>query len=166
MRGASAAAQHCRKPRMKRVINLLWANEMNMAVKTTSGKNMALGGNRLGSRANNDINAGLGVGITGFANGANLAVFQTDIRFINTRNVDDQSVGDNRINGAIGACYLRLAHAITNDLAAAKLDLFAIAGEIMLDLDNQISIGQTHTVAGCWSIHISIDASGYFGSHL
>jgi hypothetical protein len=47
-----------------------------------------------------------------------------------------------------GARHLALAHAVADHLAAAELHLLAIGGEILLDLDDELGIGQPHLVAG------------------
>ncbi len=44
---AGAATQHGGQPGMQGIINLLWADEMDMAVKTARCQDMALTGNGL-----------------------------------------------------------------------------------------------------------------------
>ncbi len=43
---------------------------------------------------------------------------------------------------------LALAHAVADDLAAAELHLLAVGGEVALDLDHEVGIGEPHRVAG------------------
>ena len=49
--------------------------------------------------------------------------------------VEDERVGDHGIDGALGLAALRLAHPVADHLAAAKLYLLAVAGEVALHLD-------------------------------
>ena len=60
--------------------------------------------------------------------------------------------------GAIGDCAL--AHAVADHLAAAELHLLAVDGEVLLDLDDQIGVGEPHAVAGRRAEHVGIDACG------
>jgi hypothetical protein len=50
--------------------------------------------------------------------------------------VEDDGVGDDRIDRAIGPAHLALPHAVADHLAAAKLDLLAIDRAVALDLDH------------------------------
>jgi cellulose synthase (UDP-forming) len=47
-------------------------------------------------------------------------------------------------------------HAVADDLAAAELHLLAIGGEILLDLDDELGIGEPHAVAGGRAEHVGI----------
>ena len=66
--------------------------------------------------------------------------------------VENQRVGDDHVKRFGVPGQGRLAHAVADHLAAAELDLVAVAGalgdEVALDLDEQISVAQTHLVAG------------------
>ena len=50
-----------------------------------------------------------------------------------------------------------LAHAVADHLAAAELHLLAVGGEILLDLDDEIGVGEPHAVAGGRAEHVGID---------
>ena len=74
--------------------------------------------------------------------------------------IDDQRVGDHRVDRAFGLRRLRLAHAVADDLAAAEFDLLAVGGEVALDLDDQVGIGEADAVAGGRAEHVGIGARG------
>ena len=52
----------------------------------------------------------------------------------------------------------RLPHAVADHLAAAEFHLLAVGGEILLDLDDEVGVGQPHAVAGGRPEHVGIDA--------
>ena len=55
---------------------------------------------------------------------------------------------------------LRLAHAVADHLAAAELDLLAVDGAVVLDLDEQLGVGEPHPVAGGRAEHVGIGGAG------
>ena len=77
-----------------------------------------------------------------------------DIRLHDAPMVEDQRVGDDGIDGAGRAGTLALAHAVADHLAAAELHLLAIDGEIALDLDEELGIGEANAVAGGRAEHM------------
>ncbi len=79
--------------------------------------------------------------------------------------IDDQRIGDDRVDGALGARDLALAHAVADHLAAAELHLLAIGGEVALDLDDQVGVGEAHLVAGGRAEHLGIGGAGNAGGH-
>ena len=67
------------------------------------GEDLALAGDRLGPRADDDVDAGLGVGVAGLADGGDPPVAQADVGLVDAGVVDDQRVGDDRVDRALGA---------------------------------------------------------------
>ena len=55
---------------------------------------------------------------------------------------------------------LRLAHAVADHLAAAELHFLAVDGEVALDLDEQVGVGEAHAVAGGGAEHVGIGRRG------
>jgi hypothetical protein len=55
-----------------------------------------------------------------------------------------------------------LPHAVADHLAAAELHLLAVGGEILLDLDDEIGVGEPHAVARGRAEHVGIDRAGHF----
>ena len=148
MRRPRAPAQHRGKARMQRIFDLLRADIVNMAVKPASRQDTPLARDDLGACADGDGDIGLRVGISRLADGGDAPILQANIRFINPRVIHHQGVGDDRVHHPFSAGQLRLAHAIADHLAAAKLDLLPMgACEITLDLDDQICIGKAQSVA-------------------
>ena len=93
------------------------------------------------------------------------AVSQADIGLVDAGMIDDQGIGDHRVHRAAGAGDLGLAHAVADDLAAAELDLFAIDREILLDLDEQLRVGEPDAIARCRAEHVGLAVSGYRPRH-
>ena len=118
------------------------------AVDAAGGDDAAFAGDRLGARADDDVDAGLDIGIAGFADAADAAVQYADIGFDDPPMVDDHGIGDDGVDRPIGARRLALAHAVANHLAAAELDLLAIDRAVAFDLDNEFGVGKPHPVAG------------------
>jgi hypothetical protein len=168
---------------MQRVLNLLRADEVNVAVKPACGQDLALACNGFGAGPDDDIDTGLGVGVARFADLGDAPVFKADISLVDAGVIDDQRIGDDGINRSACAGDLGLSHAIADDLAAAELDLFAIdrgivptalglgrsnskGGQVALYLDDQISVGKPDLVARCGAEHGGIVGAVDCGWHL
>ena len=143
-------------PRHQRFVDLLRADEMDVAVEAAGGEDFSFAGDDLGAGADDDGDAGLDVGIAGLADGGDAAVLQADIGLDDAPVVEDQRVGDDGVDGALPVGDLRLAHAVADHLAAAELHLLAVDGEILLDLDDEIGVGEPHAVAGGGAEHVGI----------
>jgi hypothetical protein len=50
--------------------------------------------------------------------------------------IDDQRVGNYGVHCALGTGALALSHPVADHLAAAKLDLFTIGGQVALHLND------------------------------
>ena len=134
--------------------------------KTSGGEDFALAGNRLRAGADYDINAGLGIGIAGLADGRNAPVLEANVGFDNAGIIDDQCIGDDGVDGAVGARNLRLTHAVADDLAAAELHLLAVSSEILLHLDEKFGIDEPHLVANGRAEHVGISGAGERCEHV
>ena len=109
---------------------------------------LAFAGDDLGAGPDDDVDARLDVGIAGLADGGDAAVLDADVRLHDAPMVEDQRIGDDGVDRALGAAALALAHAVADHLAAAELHLLAIDREIALDLDEELGIGEPDAVAG------------------
>jgi hypothetical protein len=69
-------------------------------------------------------------------------VAQAHVGLVDAGVVHDQRVGDDRVHRAFGAGALGLAHAVADHLAAAELHLLAIGGQVALDLDPEVGVGE------------------------
>jgi hypothetical protein len=157
-----AAAHHGSHAAGQRLLDLLRADEVDVAVDAASRDDIALHTDDLGARADDDVHAGLGVGVAGLADGHDAPALQADVGLDDAPVVDDQRVGQHRVHRAISACLLALGHAVTDGLAAAELDLFAIAAGaqrvVVLDFDDQVGVGQADPVADGGAEHLGIGA--------
>src|SRR5690606_26143514 len=95
---------------------------------------------------NDDVNAGLNIGIAGFANLVNAASLDTDISFNDAPVIKDEYIGNHHID-AVGVIALTLTHAITDHLTTAKFDFFTVDRVIFFDSDPQFCIAQSHAIA-------------------
>jgi hypothetical protein len=60
---------------------------------------------------------------------------------------------------------LALAHAVADHLAAAELHLFAVGGEVLLDLDDDVGVGKPHPVARGRAEHVRIGGALHRDGH-
>ena len=155
-RRPGAAAEHTGHPGIERLLDLLRADEVDVGIEAAGGQDLALAGDRLGAGADDDVDAGLGVGIASLADAGDPAVLQADIGLYDPPVVDDERVGDDGVDGAVGATRLALAHAVADHLAAAELHLFAVGGEILLHLHDQLGVGEADLVADSRAEHVGI----------
>ncbi len=79
--------------------------------------------------------------------------------------IENQRVGDDRINRALAAGALRLTHAIADDFPAAELHLLAIGREVLFHLDDQVGIREAHLVADCRAKHLRIGGAAHCVGH-
>src|SRR5258707_6520315 len=99
---------------------------MDMRVDAAGGDNPAFAGDRLGSRSDHYVDVRLHIGIAGFAYGGNTPVLDADISLHNSPVIENERVGDDRINRTLAAGKLRLTHAVADDFSASELHLLAI----------------------------------------
>ena len=111
------------------------------------------------------VTPGLDVGIAGLADRCDHAFLDRDVGFDDAPVIDDQRIGDDGISRALPVGDLRLPHAVADHLAAAEFHLLAINGEILLDLDDEIGIGQPHFITGGGPEHVGIDGTLDFRAH-
>ena len=156
---AGAAPEHCRDAAVERLLDQLRADEVDVRVDAAGGDDAAFAGDRFGPWADHDVHAGLDIGVAGFADTADAAVADPDIGFDNAPMVEDHGIGDDGVDGAVGAGRLPLPHPVADDLAAAELDLLAINCAIAFDLDNQLGVGEPQPIAGCRTEHRGISGA-------
>ena len=152
---AGAAADHGGDAGDQRLFRLLRTDPVDMGIDAAGGDYFAFGGNHFRRRANGDIDARLDIGIARFADRQDPPVFDADIGFNDPPVIDDQRIGQHQIDTVVSE-HLPLAHTVTDDLAAAELDLFAVGGQIVFDLDPQFGVRQAHFIAGGGAKHVSI----------
>ncbi len=132
---------------------------MDVGVEAAGGEDLALAGDHFGAGTDDDGDVRLNVGIAGLADGENIAVLDADVGLHDPPMVDNERIGDHRVDGARPVGDLRLAHAVADHLAAAEFHLLAVNGEILLDLDDEIGIGEPDAVSGGGTEHVGIDGT-------
>ncbi len=136
---------------------------MDVGVEAAGGEDLALARDHLGAGADDDGDARLDVGIAGLADRMDEPVLDADVGLDDPPVVEDQRVGDHGVDRAAGSRDLRLAHAVADHLAAAELHLLAISGEILLDLDHKLGVGEPDPVAHSRPEHVGVSAAGKGG---
>jgi len=159
-RRAGAAAEHGGNARHQRFLDLLRADHVDMRIDPTRGRDRTLAGDDLGAGADGNRHARLDVGIAGLADRADPPVLDADIGFDDAPVIDDQCIGDHRVGHFRGA-QLALSHAVANHLAAAELHLFAVDGEVLLDLDPQLGVREPHAIADGGPEHLGVGRARY-----
>ena len=159
-RGPGAAAQHRGDAGHQRLLDLLRADEMDVRVEAAGGEDLAFARDHFGPRPDDDGDAGLDVGIAGLADRRDQPVLQADVGFDDPPMIEDDGVGDDGVDGAPRAGRLRLSHAVADHLAAAELHLLAVGGEILLDLDHELGVGEADPVAGRRAEHFGVVRRG------
>ncbi len=160
MRGAGPAAQHRGQSRMQRILDLLRADEMDMGVHSPRGQDTPLARDDLRARTDDDVDAGLGIGVAGLADLQDAPVAQSHVGLPDAGMIEDQRIGDHRVRGPARPADLALAHTVADHLAAPEFHLFAIDRHVGLDLDDQVGIAQPHPVAGGGAVHVGIGGAG------
>ena len=136
--------------------DLLRADEVDVGINAPSGEDVTLSSNGFGARSDGDRHLITDVGIACFANGANAPIFEANIGFDDAPPIKDQGIGDHRIDGTIGAAGLALAHAVTDDFAAAELHLIAIDRVVLFDFEDQFGIGEPQSVTGGGAVSFGV----------
>src|SRR4030088_1266670 len=147
------------------MLDLLRADEMDVAVESAGGEDFSFAGDDVGAGADHDGYAGLDIRIAGLADGADITFLDGDVGLDDAPVIDDQRIGDDSIGRALFVGDLGLSHAVADHLAAAEFYFFAVDRKILLDLDDEIGVGQPHPIAGGRPEHVGIDGTFYFYGH-
>ncbi len=164
-RRAGAAAHHRGDAGKQRFLDLLRADEMDMHVDAARSDDLALARDRLRARPDDNVDARLHIRIARLADGGDAPVLDADIGLDDPPMIQDQRVGDDGIDRTLAPRRLALAHAVADHLAAAELHLLAVDGAVLLDLDDEVGVGEAHPVADRGAIHSGISGAGDFHRH-
>ncbi len=162
-RGAGAAPEHRGHARHQRLLDLLRADEMDVGVEAAGGEDLALAGDHFGARPDDDGHARLDVRVARLADRMDEPVLDPDVGLHDPPVVEDDGVGDDGVDRASRARGLRLAHAVADHLAAAELHLLAVGGEILLDLDHELGVGEADAIARGRAEHVGVGGAGEGG---
>ena len=136
---------------------------MDVRIEAAGGQDLALAGDHFRPRPDDDGDAGLDVRIAGLADAMDEPVLEAHVGLHDPPMIEDDGVGDDRIHCASRARGLRLTHAVADHLAAAELHLLAIGGEILLDLDDELGVGEPEPVALGRPEHLGVMGAGERG---
>jgi hypothetical protein len=136
VRRAAATAEHAGDAAHQCLLDLLGRDEMDMGVHAAGREQQPLAGDDLRGDAHNHARShpGHDVGIPGFADSGEEAVFDANVGFVDAGVIHDERIGDDTIQSVLRAHARGLAHAFANDLAAAELALVAVMSVVALDL--------------------------------
>ena len=158
-RRTGATTDHRGHARHQRFLDLLRADEMDVCVDATGGDDVAFAGDDLGRAADRHRHIGLDVRIAGLADGGDASTLDADVGLHDSPVVEDDRIRDHGVHHIL-VRQLRLAHAVADHLATAELHLFAVAGVVPLDLDEQLGVGQPDAVARGRAEHFGIGLAG------
>src|SRR5262245_55892059 len=158
-------AYYCCEPRIERFLYLLRADVVNMRVDATGSDDAAFPGDHLGARTDDYGDMRLHIGIASFAYGGDAPVLDADIGLHDSPVIDNQRVGDDRIDCALAAGTLRLTHAIADDFPAPELHLLAVDREVLLHLDDEVGIREAHPGADRGAKHLRIGDAAHCTGH-
>ena len=136
---------------------------MDVGVEAAGGEDLAFARDHFGAGTDDDGDARLDVGIAGLADRRDQPVLEADVGLHDPPMIEDDGVGDDGVDGAARVGGLRLPHAVADHLAAAELHLFAVSGEILLDLDDELRVGEANPVAGRGAEHFGVMRAGEGG---
>ncbi|MNM80913.1 hypothetical protein D3C81_928960 [compost metagenome] len=156
---SGAATDHGGDAAHQCLFDLLRADEVDVGVDAAGGEDHAFTGNYFGAGANGDGHIGLDVRVAGLADRRDASVLETDVRLDDAPMVDDQRIGDQRVDH-FGGQQLALALAVSDDFTAAEFHFFAVGGEVLFHFDPQFGVGQTDLVADGGAEHVGVGLTG------
>ena len=78
--GTGTSAEHSRDAGHQGIVDLLWADEMNVPIDTSCGRNLAFPSDHFRTGADHDVDIGLYVWIASFTDDRDPSVFDPDVR--------------------------------------------------------------------------------------
>src|SRR5262249_9744563 len=104
-------------------------------------------------------------GIAGLADGGDTPILDADIGLHDPPMIENERIGDHRIDCAILTRTLRLAHAVADDFAAAELHLFPVSRKILLHLDDEVAVRHAQSAAARGAKTRPMGGSAHRGGH-
>ena len=156
-------------PRGDGRLDLLRADEVDVRVDAAGRADPALAGDDLGARPDHQprIDAALGQRVAGLADGHDPALPDADVALDDPPVVDDHRVGDDQV--AVRRAHRLVERALVlpvpDRLAAAEDRLLAVVGVVVLDLDDQLGVGQPDAVAVRRAVLLGVGFSREFHAH-
>jgi hypothetical protein len=125
---------------------------------------VSLARDHLCPRADHDSDAWLDIGVACFADGRDAAVLDPDVSFQNSAVIDDYRIRDYGIDGLFGGA-LGLTHPVPDHFTAAKFHLLSVNRKIVLNLDKQLRVGQSHQITSGGAKHFRVGVARNFPSN-
>src|SRR5262245_9304939 len=146
-------------------VDLLGTDEMHVHVDTASRDDLPFAGDDFGAWSDDDRDALLDIGISSFANRCNPAVLDADVGLHDSPVIEDQGIGDHGVDRAVDSSALRLSHPVADDFAAAEFHLLPVRRKVLLDLDDEVGICQTHPIADGRAEHLCVRGTAHYMGH-
>ena len=164
---ARAASKHRRHSAGDRFVGLLRADEVDVRVDASGGQDLAFPGDHFGCDSHDHLRVDPGhhVGVTGLADACDPPVLDPDVGLVDAREIDDQRVGDQQVQGVVLRDTRGLAHAVPQHLAASELAFVSVDRVVVFDLEHQAGVTQPQPVAGGRSVDFGIGGSLDFVGH-
>ena len=143
---------------------------MNVRIDGARRQDQPFAGDGLGRDANDHVarDARHHVGVAGLADAGDPAVLDPHVRFPDPGPVDDQGVGDHRIERCLVSNTCRLPHAVTENLAGTEHALVAIRRIVPFHFRDERRVGEMNAIAGGRTIQVdvvtTIDAAAHWSS--
>src|SRR5262249_43934836 len=98
--------------------------------------------------------------IASFANGRDSTVADANIGLPDAGRIDDDDIGDDEVWRTGGSTRgRRLAHTVSNDLAAAELRFLTVDRRVAFNGYYEFCIGETNAIADGWSVMVCVRAA-------
>ncbi|ESU51923.1 hypothetical protein P376_0101 [Streptomyces sp. HCCB10043] len=152
--GAGAATDEGGDAAGERLVDEGGRDEVDVGVDRSGREQLPVARDDLGLGADHQVgvDAVHGVRVPGLADAGDPAVPDADVGLDDAPVVDDDGAGDDGVGRALGPGGAGLAHGLADHLAAAEHRLVArvsgAARAVLLDLDEQIRVGEPDPVAG------------------
>lgn len=163
--GSRAAADEGGDAAGERLVDEGGRDEVDVRVDRSGREQLPVARDDLGLRTDHQVGVDTvhGVRVPGLADADDPAVPDADVGLDDAPVVDDDGPGDDGVGRALGAGGAGLAHRLPDHLATAEHRLVArvsgAARAVLLDLDEQVGVGEPDAVAGGGSEQVGVHGS-------
>lgn len=146
--------------------HLVRGDEVNVAVHSPRGEDLALAGNDFGAGPDHDIHAVGDPQGSCLADLEDVAAPEGDVGLVDAGVVQDDGVGDDGVRDVLIPNHLAvLAHAVADHFAAAEHHFLAVDREVLLDFEEQVGVRQADAVARRRAVQVGILPAGKVEAH-
>src|SRR5580698_5856267 len=136
-----------------------------MYIDAASSDDFTFASDDFGPGSHYQIDMGLNIGVSSFADCGDKPVLDPNVGLDDSPMIENHRIGDHGIQRALTSGALRLAHAIPDHLPAPKLHFLAIAGEVLLDFDNEAGICKAQLIAYRRTKHLRVRSAAHCERH-